>query len=120
MLFSFFKTPKHQSFNYVPRYYNPEEEARQERIRRAKGEAPLLSSEKRINFKRQSGYQEAARKSNRNIIFIIFIISAVLFLIFSDFISLQKAAAVLITLIAWRAGLFHRLGHLIRKTKEQA
>ena len=34
---SFFKPPQHRKFNYRPRYYNPEEEARKERL----GEKPI-------------------------------------------------------------------------------
>lgn len=33
--FGFFGTPQHRQFNYKPVYYDPEKEARQERIRRA-------------------------------------------------------------------------------------
>jgi len=33
--FGFFGTPQHRQFNYKPVYYDPEKEARQERIKRA-------------------------------------------------------------------------------------
>jgi hypothetical protein len=33
---SFFKTPKHRVFNYQPRYWDPEKEAREERLENAK------------------------------------------------------------------------------------
>lgn len=43
---SFFKLPKYYVFTYKPRYYNPEEEERQERIRQAKIEAGVENDEK--------------------------------------------------------------------------
>ena len=36
-MFSFGKTIKHQRFNYIPRYYDPEKEEREARIRAAMG-----------------------------------------------------------------------------------
>lgn len=120
MIFSFFKTPKHQRFNYNPRYYNPEEEERQERLRKARGEQLQGDAGvKRINFKRQSAdYQSSARQSNRNVVFLIFIISALFFLIFSDYISLQTAILVMALLIAWRTGVFSRLLGRFKKSED--
>ncbi|MFN3528859.1 MAG: hypothetical protein ACK417_02930 [Bacteroidia bacterium] len=107
MIFSFFKTPKHQQFNYSPRYYNAEEEERRERLKRARGEAVTEGGPvKRVQFRRHSaGYEEAARKSNRNVIFLIFIITAMVLLIFSDYISLRTAVLALGLLVVWRTGL---------------
>ena len=34
----FFKLPKYNEFNYIPRYYDPEKEAREERIKKIKQE----------------------------------------------------------------------------------
>lgn len=34
-IFNFFKLPKHQSFDYVPRYYNPDKEDLQRRLKQA-------------------------------------------------------------------------------------
>jgi Flp pilus assembly protein TadB len=120
MIFSFFKTPKHQRFTYNPRYYNPEEEERQERLRKARGEQLQGDAGvKRINFKRQSAdYQSSARQSNRNVVFLIFIISALFFLIFSDYISLQTAILVMALLIAWRTGVFSRLLARFKKLED--
>lgn len=38
-LFRFGKTVKHQRFNYIPRYYDPEKEERDARIKAARGMA---------------------------------------------------------------------------------
>lgn len=109
MIVSFFKTPKHQRFNYTPRYYNPEEEERQERIRKASGEALTGdTSVKRIQFKRQMGYQAAVKKSNLNIIFLIFFIAGLFFLIFNAMISLSTAVLLIALLIVWRTGMLAR------------
>lgn len=109
MIVSFFKTPKHQRFNYTPRYYNPEEEERQERIRKASGEALTGdTSIKRIQFKRQMGYQAAVKKSNLNVIFLIFFIAGLFFLIFNAMISLPTAVLLIALLIVWRTGMLAR------------
>jgi Flp pilus assembly protein TadB len=109
MIVSFFKTPKHQRFNYVPRYYNPEEEERQERLRKSLGETLTRdTSVKRIQFKRQMGYQAAVKKSNLNVIFLIFFISGLFFLIFNALISLPTAILLIALLIVWRTGMLTR------------
>jgi Flp pilus assembly protein TadB len=109
MIVSFFKTPKHQRFNYTPRYYNPEEEERQERIRKASGEALTGdTSVKRIQFKRQMGYQASVKKSNLNVIFLIFFIAGLFFLIFNAMISLPTAVVLIALLIVWRTGMLAR------------
>lgn len=65
---------------------------------------------RKISFKRQhASYQEASKKSNRNIIFLIFLIASLFLLIFNAFISLQTAVVCLAALIAWRSGVFARL-----------
>ncbi|HPV88245.1 MAG TPA: hypothetical protein PKU85_03405 [Bacteroidales bacterium] len=38
---SFFNTPKHRVFNYKPRFWNPEKEEFEERVRRAREKAGL-------------------------------------------------------------------------------
>jgi len=35
----FFKLPKYNEFNYIPRYYDPQKEAREERLKKIKQEA---------------------------------------------------------------------------------
>jgi len=118
MIVSFFKTPKHQRFNYTPRYYNPEEEERQERIRRARGEVLTGdTSVKRIQFKRQMGYQAAVKKSNLNVIFLIFFISGLFFLIFNAVITLPTAVLLIALLILWRAGLLARFFQIFKRKR---
>lgn len=116
MIFSFFKTPRHQRFNYTPRYWNPEEEERQERYKQLRGEAGGgHGAGRKISFKRQhASYQEASKRSNRNIIFLIFLIASLFFLIFNALISLQTAVLCLAVLIAWRSGVFARLWSRLR------
>lgn len=120
MIVSFFKTPKHQRFNYTPRYYNPEEEARQDRLRKARGEElPADSSVKRIKFQRQMGYQAAVKKSNLTIIFLIFFIATLFLLIFNQIISLQTAVLLLLLLMGWRMGVFNRFLQLLQPKRKK-
>jgi len=35
---NFFKTPKHQRYNYIPRYYDPKKEELEKRMEKFKGE----------------------------------------------------------------------------------
>jgi len=120
MIFSFFKTPRHQRFNYEPRYWNPEEEERKERLQKLRGEAPAgLGVGRKISFKRQhSSYQTASKKANQNIVFLIFLIAALFFLIFNALISLQTAVVCLASLVAWRSGVFGRLLARLRGGKD--
>ncbi len=116
MIFSFFKTPRHQRFNYEPRYYNPEEEERAERLKKLRGESSGEGTGgRKITFRRQhASYQEASKKSNRNIIFLVFLIASLFFLIFNALISIQVAVLCLAALIAWRSGVFTRLYQRLR------
>lgn len=119
MIFSFFKTPRHQRFNYAPRYWNPEEEERQERLKKLRGEdAAGAGGGRKISFRRQHvSYQEASKKANKNIIFLIFLIASLFFLIFNALISLQTAVICLTALIAWRSGVFARFWGRLRGGK---
>jgi hypothetical protein len=116
MIFSFFKTPRHQRFNYAPRYWNPEEEERQERYKKLRGEGHAEGgASRKISFRRQHvSYQDASKKANKNIIFLIFLIASLFFLIFNAMISLQTAVLCLAALIAWRSGVFGRLWSRLR------
>lgn len=116
MIFSFFKTPRHQRFNYEPRYYNPEEEERAERLKKLRGEQSAdMTGSRKISFRRQhASYQEASKKSNRNIVFLIFLIASLFFLIFNALISVQAAVICLAALIAWRSGVFTRFYERLR------
>lgn len=72
-LFKFGKTVKPQRFNYIPRYYDPEKEEREARIKRAMGMAGdnpeamksrILSGFRNRNRGSRKGQQSAARRSN--------------------------------------------------------
>lgn len=76
---SFNRTPKHQRFNYVPRYYDEDKEDLQERVRLAKGEAgnaDLAKSRIRSGFKRRSraGTSNPSAKSAIRLMLIIAIL----------------------------------------------
>lgn len=72
-LFNFGKTIKPQRFNYIPRYYDPEKEERDARIKRAMGMAGddseamktrILSDLRNRKRGSRKGHQSAARRSN--------------------------------------------------------
>lgn len=82
----FIKLPGHRQFEYTPRHWDPEKEAREERIRRIKaelnidqGEAPKQGTLRRGSFrdKRMKTKVKAERRSTIRLIVIL----AVLFLI---------------------------------------
>jgi cytochrome c-type biogenesis protein CcmH/NrfG len=59
----FTKTPAHHKFNYVPRYYDPKAEERQERELRIKRELGLIKEEERKDHRsRIAGSFHAARR----------------------------------------------------------
>lgn len=55
MKFSFFHTPKPRTFNYVPRYYNPEQEAL-EKKKAAMGLDSKLSEREKRRIRIRQGY----------------------------------------------------------------
>ena len=88
---SFFKTPKHKVFNYTPRYWDPDKEAR--KIRNEKSRSPLTRGcfqEIRQRSRKRNPVGAAGR--------IIFLVSVAALLMaalyFSKFIEivLQKVA----------------------------
>ena len=42
--FSFFKVPEHKRFEYIPRYWNPEKEEREARLKRIQEEMGATSN----------------------------------------------------------------------------
>ncbi len=95
--FSFYKTPNHRTFNYQPRYYNPDQDNLDAIVRQAKVEAGLIKDEDldhdvdrakmRItraykgravtrNYKRSS-----TRKSNIRIVVIIIILTGIAYIL---------------------------------------
>ncbi len=82
-LFSFFKTPRHQRFEYKPRFYDPQKEKVEQILKNARGEGSSdteLAKTRIANaFKRRSkshiSTKQAMRKSN----FLLFAIIVILF-----------------------------------------
>ncbi len=82
----FIKLPRHKTFNYSPRYWDPEKEEREERIRRIKQEMgidvpsdPTRTTIRRGSFRQAS--QKAKVKATRGSNMRLMIILAVLFLL---------------------------------------
>jgi hypothetical protein len=77
-LFSFFKTARHQKFEYKPRYWNPEKEAVEERVRLAKREdndpnamKSRISQGLRRNYKFSSRNKSGISKKSTLRLFVI-------------------------------------------------
>ncbi|MDR0737590.1 MAG: hypothetical protein LBF39_00790 [Prevotellaceae bacterium] len=88
---SFFKTPKHKVFNYTPRYWEPEKEARETRNQKSQ---PLLVRGYFQEIRQRSHKRNPAGTVGR-IIFLVTIAALLLAaLYFSKFIEivLQKVA----------------------------
>jgi hypothetical protein len=75
----FFKTPRHRQFNYMPRYYDPDKEEREERNREIRRELGIKDEkdEYRPSIRRGSmrsyfkGNKRATRNSNIRLVLII-------------------------------------------------
>ena len=92
-LLRFFKTPKHQRFGYIPRYWNPEKEELMERVDRAKrrgqGDTEAIKSSIRGSFKTRGGYvanNSRARQTARSNMILVIVIFA---LIVVSYIALE-------------------------------
>jgi len=102
MIGRFFHTPAAKKFHIAPRFYDPDQEERDERERRIKEELGIVDEKKddgkpyRPNIKGrfrnarewQAKSSEAARRAqNRRLIILILILALILYLFFySDFI----------------------------------
>ena len=90
---TFFKLPKYSVFTYKPRYYDPEEEERQERIKQAKMEAgvvdeqtkeqkgqyrPNIKGQMRSRFERN---KQKKKSSNIRLVIIFFVLLILAYLI---------------------------------------
>ena len=87
----FIKLPGHKEFNYSPRYWDPEKEAREERIRQIKQEmgveVPIDSNRttiRRGSFRKagQKAKVKASRSSNIRLLVILAILLFLAYLIF--------------------------------------
>lgn len=102
MIGKFFYTPGTKRFNITPRFYDPDQEERDERERRIKEEMGIVDEKKddnkpyRPNIRGQfrkngewSRSSESARKAqNRRLIWIVLVLALVVYLFFySDFFA---------------------------------
>ena len=87
----FIKLPGHKQFNYSPRYWDPEKEAREERIRLIKQEMgvdvpsdPNRTTIKRGSFRRarQKAKVKASRSSNIRLVIILAVLLMLAYLLF--------------------------------------
>ena len=85
----FFKLPKYNEFNYIPRYYNPEKEAREERLKKIKqelGQSDDINYVPNIKGKIRSYRRSAAKEKRvsnlRLLIIFIFLMLAFYYLVF--------------------------------------
>ena len=87
----FIKLPGHNRFNYSPRYWDPEKEEREERIRQIKHEMgvqiptdPTRTTIKRGSFRQASKKTKvkATRSSNIRLVIILVILFFLAYLIF--------------------------------------
>lgn len=101
MIGRFFHTPKAKQFNMKPRFYDPDKEEHEERVRRIKEEMGIVDEKPdtgkpfRPNIKGQfrntDGWQvktsdSARRSQNKRLIMLILILALVFYLFFySDF-----------------------------------
>jgi len=95
--FTFNKIPNHRVFNYRPRFYDPEKDARDAIIRQAKIEAGLIDEEdldhdvERAKLKISKAYQNqnvvgnykrtSQRKSNIRLAIIIILLSGITYIL---------------------------------------
>lgn len=92
-LFNIFKVPKHQKYRYIPRYWDPDKEDLEERVRQAteKTTSGPEDMKARISrgFQRRASYRgNAARQANRRSNMMLFII--IIALVFLAFIVLTR------------------------------
>lgn len=87
----FIKLPTHKQFNYSPRYWDPEKEEREERIRQIKLEMgievpsdPNRTTIKRGSFRQASRHTKvkATRSSNIRLVIILAVLLTLAYLLF--------------------------------------
>lgn len=57
-IFSFFRTPQPQRYRYIPRFYDPEKEELEARIKQAEGSASEDMSPEAIKSRLQAGFKQ--------------------------------------------------------------
>lgn len=85
-LFSFFKTPRHQQFKYVPRYYDPQKEKLKQILGQyeegdEKAAAELAKTRIASNFRSRNSKSEIASRSRRKSNYLLLAIIAVLLIL---------------------------------------
>jgi hypothetical protein len=87
----FIKLPGHKQFNYSPRYWDPEKEEREDRIRQIKAEMgievpsdPTRTTIKRGSFRqaKQQSKVKASRSSNIRLLIILAVLFLLAYLLF--------------------------------------
>ena len=79
-LTGFFKTPKHRVFNYKPRYYNPEEEELEQKLKQKQAENFVKDEKIKIRRHIELRRSEEKKAYGRRLL-IISIIFVLLFII---------------------------------------
>lgn len=90
MAISFIKLPKHKRFEYTPRYWDPEKEEREERVRQIKRDMgievssnPTHTTIRRGSFRqRQKQKVKATKASNIRLLVILIVLFIIAYLIF--------------------------------------
>ena len=93
-LFSFFKTPRHQRFEYKPRYYDPRKEKIDQIVKSARGESnsdtelakTRISSAFRRRTKSHISTKQSMRKSNILLLAIIVILFGLTYLLLTVYL----------------------------------
>ncbi len=109
MLFSFFKTRKNKQFEYTPRYYNPEAEEREARLKALRGEAATDGSGKRISFRRQHSTRAANKTSNRNVLVLVVLLGGMFYLLVLGYLDVTTTLLLMGAYLGWRLGVFQRI-----------
>lgn len=109
MLFSFFKTRKNRQFDFQPRYYDPEAEERNARIKALRGENEAGEGRKVISFRRSTNLRAANQRSNRNVLVLVVLLGGMFYLLIQGYLDLTTALLLMGGYLGWRLGVFQRL-----------
>ena len=91
----FGKRPKPQGFQYIPRYYDPEKEDREARLRAAKaaagGDTEAIKNRIHAHFRQPrklkgGAFASSKRKANFRVLIILIILLALTYILLSDFL----------------------------------
>jgi len=104
-IFRFFRTPSHQKYDYIPRYWDPQKEELEERLQRVedrkKGDAESMKARLSGGFKRGGGYQKGnvqfrrrqTRRSNITLLVVLVVLVFLSYLFINVYLP-EIAAAV--------------------------